>query len=110
VPQGAIRELRERAAALEQELRELGDDHPDRAEAIKKELTALRARAQRLYSDGGHVVPQPGNVPQGHAAEISATSREIEELRGQMREMRQEMEALRAEVRRLLERESRDAK
>ena len=108
LPRGAIREYRERAAALEQELRELGDDHPDRAEAIKKELTALRERAQRLYSEGGRVVPQPDNVPQGHAAESSATSREIEELRGQMREMRQEMEALRAEVRRLLERESRD--
>jgi chromosome segregation ATPase len=108
VPQGAIRELRERAAALEQELRELGDDHPDRAQAIKEELKALREKAQRLHSEGGRVAPQPDNVPQGHAAESSATSREIAELRGQVREMRQEMEALRAEVRRLLERDARD--
>ena len=68
------------APALEQELRELGDDHPDRAEAINKELTALRERAQRWYSDGGRVAPQPDNVPQGHAAESSATSRKIEEF------------------------------
>ena len=40
--EGAIRELRKRAAAIEGELRELGDGHPDKAEALKQELNGIR--------------------------------------------------------------------
>ena len=52
VPQGVIHELRERAALLEQESRELGDDHPDRAEAIKKELNVIVTVESRQRRSG----------------------------------------------------------
>lgn len=95
LPEGARRELQERAGALERELRELGNNHPDRAEAIKRELNQIRVNMSPPTGEAVRVAPP-------------ATSREIDELRNQVREMRQEMEALRAEVRRLVERETRE--
>ncbi len=104
---GEFRELRERAAALERELKELGENHPDRAEAIKREISAIHEKAQRLYKETGRPVPQPAaSVPQRRAEESAAMTREIAELRGQVREMREEMEKLRAEIHKLLEREA----
>lgn len=105
--EGAIRELRERAAGIERELRELGDNHPDRAEALGHELRSIHEKMRRLLADAGRDGPPPMSRPMPPREPGDALPA-IEELRGQMREMRQEMEALRAEVRRLLEREARE--
>ena len=79
--QGAIRELRERVAAIEGELRELGDGHPDKAEALKQELNGIRARMQELRQQGS---ASEGGVPQGvihelreRAALLEQESREL---------------------------------
>jgi DNA repair exonuclease SbcCD ATPase subunit len=106
-PEAAVRELRERAGALERELQELGTNHPDRAEAIKRELAGIRERAQQLQGEGRRPAPQPTEA-RVSGEERPAVARELDELRAQMREMRQEMEALRADVRKLLERETRE--
>ncbi|MCL4193629.1 MAG: hypothetical protein KJZ87_17965 [Thermoguttaceae bacterium] len=105
--EGAIRELRERAANIERELRELGDNHPDRVEALGHELRSIHEKMRRLLADAGPGGPPPMARPLPPRAPGDAMPA-IEELRGQMRAMRQEMEALRAEVRRLLEREARE--
>ena len=44
---------------------ELGDDHPDRAEAIKKELTALRERGAAIVQRWWPRCPAAGLYPPG---------------------------------------------
>lgn len=94
-PQNITRELRARAALLEQELRELDTIHRDRADAIKREFNAIHEQAKKLYSKHGRLAPQP-DVPQKRMEPPSVTRREIEELRNQVQEMRKQMEEWRA--------------
>ena len=82
--QRALRELEERAAAIENQLRELGDRHPDKAAELKRELNGVHEHMHRLRERDG--AQEPGNI-EGAMRElqerISATERQLQEAGGE---------------------------
>lgn len=76
----AIGELEERAGALERELRELGDRHPDRSEAVERELMGIRERMQKVRELGGGPRPSPEGAIRELRERAGSVERELREL------------------------------
>lgn len=88
VPEAMVREqeeLRQRARQIERELREMGDEHPEKAEQLGAELREIRGRLEsrpdvRLSGSGAEIRVQPRvRMDREKEPELVIRQRELEE-------------------------------